>query len=53
MAFAAEGWLEDTGAPFPQPRSLEALRSDPEFVAASIEAVVAAVPLKQTVEEAV
>jgi predicted RNase H-like HicB family nuclease len=53
LAFAAEGWLEDTGAPFPQPRSLEALRSDPEFVAASIEAVVAAVPLKQTVEEAV
>jgi len=52
LAFAAEGWLEDTGAPFPQPRALETRRSDPEFVAASIDAVVAAVPLKQTAVEA-
>jgi antitoxin HicB len=52
LAFAAEGWPDSTGAAFPQPRSFEALRSDPEFVAASADAVVAAVPLKQTVEEA-
>jgi predicted RNase H-like HicB family nuclease len=52
LAFAAEGWPDDTGAVFPQPRSLEALRSDPEFIAASTDAVVAAVPLKRTVEEA-
>jgi predicted RNase H-like HicB family nuclease len=52
LAFAAEGWPDDTGAAFPQPRSLDALRSDPDFVAASTDAVVAAVPLKQAVEAA-
>ncbi len=51
LAFAAEGWHDDTGADFPQPRSLDALRSDPEFAAASTDAVVAAVPLKQAAAE--
>jgi len=52
LAFAAEGWTEDTGEAFPRPRTLEELRSDPEFVAGSIDAVIAAVPLKQAVGEA-
>jgi antitoxin HicB len=52
LAFAAEGWADDTGGAFPQPRSLETLRSDPEFVAASGDAVVAAVPLERAVEAA-
>jgi antitoxin HicB len=52
LAFAAEGWSEDTGEAFPQSRTLEELRGDPEFLALSADAVIAAVPLKQTVDEA-
>ena len=44
LAFAAEDWQALTGSPFPAPRTLDALRSDPAFVADRAEAIVAAVP---------
>jgi predicted RNase H-like HicB family nuclease len=52
LAFAAEDWAELTGAPFPKPRSLDALRADKRFAASTEDAVVAAVPLTTRVGEA-
>ena len=51
LEFAAEGWAEDTGAPFPPPRSLDELRTDASFIEEATDAVVAAVPLKTKVGE--
>ena len=45
LAFAAEDWVEATGSAFPRPRTLAALLANGEFVAASAEAVLAAIPL--------
>ena len=50
LAFAAEDWETHSEAPFPRPRSLDALHDDPRFVASARAAVVAAVPLAETVE---
>ena len=50
LAFAAEGWAEDTGAPFPRPRNLDSLRADPEFRENAANAVVAAVPFRAEAE---
>ena len=52
LAFAAEDWEALCGSQFPEPRSLDALRSDPLFLEAAAEAVVAAVPLEESAEEA-
>jgi antitoxin HicB len=52
LAFAAEDWEAHAGAPFPRPRSLDALRDDPQFRARAQDAVVAAVPLAATVDHA-
>jgi antitoxin HicB len=52
LAFAAEDWETQSGSPFPRPRSLDALRDDPQFVASASNAVVAAVPLSTTVGQA-
>jgi antitoxin HicB len=52
LAFAAEGWTEDTGEPFPRPRSLDDLRADAEFIEQAADAVIAAVPFKAKVGEA-
>ena len=52
LAFAAEGWTEDTGAPFPRPRNLEDLRADPEFRESATDAVVAAIPFRVQAEAA-
>lgn len=52
LAFAAEGWREDTKQPFPRPRTLEELRKDSEFIDESEDAVVAAVPFAEKVGEA-
>lgn len=49
LAFAAEDWTELSGEPFPQSRSLEELRLDPDFVKNSTDAVVAAIPLKRSI----
>lgn len=52
LAFAAEGWREDTKQPFPSPRTLDELRNDKEFLKDSGDAVVAAVPLSEKIGEA-
>ena len=52
LAFAAEDWETHSGTPFPTPRSLDALREDPQFTARAKDAVVAAVPLPATVDHA-
>jgi antitoxin HicB len=52
LAFAAEGWAEDTGEPFPPARNLDDLRADADFIQQSVDAVLAAVPLKTRVGQA-
>ena len=52
LAFAAEDWGAHSGDPFPRPRSLDALRDDPQFRARAQDAVVAAVPLTAAVGHA-
>jgi antitoxin HicB len=46
LAFAAEGWADDTGTPFPLPRNLDVLRADPQFQESAADAVGAAVPFR-------
>lgn len=46
LAFAAEDWNEQTGRPFPQPRSIDDLRKDDAFQKEASDAVVAAVPFR-------
>jgi antitoxin HicB len=52
LAFAAEDWEAHSGDPFPRPRSLDALREDPQFNARAQDAVFAAVPLAAPVGHA-
>ena len=52
LSFAAEDWETHSGAPFPAPRSLDALREDPQFSARAQDAVVAAVPFASPVGHA-
>jgi predicted RNase H-like HicB family nuclease len=52
LAFAAQDWAELTATPFPQPRTIDALRDDTDFVSAAGDAVVAAVPLTISAEAA-
>jgi antitoxin HicB len=52
LAFAADGWAEDTGTPFPRPRNLDELRADPDFLEGAADAVVAAVPFSAAAEAA-
>ena len=51
LAFAAEDWQDLTGRPFPAPRTIDQLRSDPDYQQAAVEAVVAVVPFVVTVGE--
>jgi antitoxin HicB len=51
LAFAAEDWAETTGVPFPHPRTLDVLRSDPDFTAHATDAVVAAIPFNLRMAE--
>jgi len=46
LAFAAEDWALHNEADFPAPRTIDQLRRDRQFLADSIDAVVAAVPLR-------
>ena len=46
LEFAAEDWSDLSGNEFPPPRTIDELRSDPEFRRRSIDAVVAAVPFQ-------
>jgi predicted RNase H-like HicB family nuclease len=52
LSFAAEDWEAHSSAPFPAPRSLDALREDPQFSSRAQDAVVAAVPLTAPVDHA-
>ena len=47
LEFAAESWREDTASEFPAPRTIDELRDDPEFIEASRDAILLAVPLGQ------
>lgn len=44
LAFAAEDWEALSGTPFPEPRTLDALRSSQQFAVEASDAVVAAIP---------
>ena len=52
LTFASEGWTDDTGVPFPRPRSIDELRSDADFLEQSKDAIVAAVPFHAQAEAA-
>ena len=52
LAFAAEDWREQTGKPFPEPRSIDELRKDAGFQNDAADAVVAAVPFRVTAQAA-
>ncbi|MFN3349382.1 type II toxin-antitoxin system HicB family antitoxin [Pseudorhodoplanes sp.] len=52
LAFAAEDWREQTGNPFPKPRSIDDLRSDAAFQRDAADAIVAAIPFRVRAEAA-
>ena len=52
LEFAAEDWAELKGEEFPQPRTIDELRSHSEFQEWSEDAVVAAVPFRAKAEAA-
>ena len=52
LAFAAEDWNSLAGAPFPKPRTLDALQDDAQFRARSADAIVAAIPLSANLGQA-
>ncbi|MGL4976378.1 MAG: type II toxin-antitoxin system HicB family antitoxin [Bosea sp. (in: a-proteobacteria)] len=49
LEFAAESWLEDTGRPFPQPRTLAEIQSDAVFMATIGEGVLMPVSFEDPV----
>jgi predicted RNase H-like HicB family nuclease len=52
LAFAAEDWADLSRAPFPEPRTIDDLRRNPDFIRDSADAVVVAVPLRLAAETA-
>jgi antitoxin HicB len=50
LAFAAEDWSDLKGEEFPAPRTIDELRSDPEFQELAVDAVIAAVPFRVDAE---
>jgi antitoxin HicB len=52
LEFAAEDWSKLTGSHWPQTRTIDELRADPEFQEGSVDAVVAAVPFRTKAEAA-
>jgi predicted RNase H-like HicB family nuclease len=44
LVFAAEDWADLAGRPFPPPRTIDALRADPDFQEQALDAVLVAVP---------
>ena len=52
LSFAAEDWRHLTGHAFPEPRSLDVLRGDQNFISDSRDAVVAAIPFSKGVSRA-
>jgi len=53
LRFAAEDWQRLTGRSFPNPRTIDELRLEAEFVDAAADAIVAAIPYRAEVEAAV
>jgi hypothetical protein len=45
LAFAAQDWREQTGKPFPKPRSIDKLRKDNVFQRDAADAIVVVIPL--------
>ncbi|MBN8994737.1 MAG: type II toxin-antitoxin system HicB family antitoxin [Rhizobiales bacterium] len=52
LVFAAEDWSSFTGQQFPEPRTIDALREDEDFREAAVDAIVAAVPFRASVDAA-
>jgi antitoxin HicB len=52
LEFAAEDWSKLTGSHWPQARTIDELRADPEFQEGSVDAMVAAVPFGTKTEAA-
>jgi predicted RNase H-like HicB family nuclease len=52
LAFAAVDWREQTGKPFPKPRSIDELRNDNVFQRDASDAIVAAIPFGMKAEAA-
>lgn len=52
LAFAAEDWREQTGNPFPKPRSIDELREDAVFQRDAGDAILAVIPFGMKVEAA-
>jgi antitoxin HicB len=46
LSFAAEDWEELTGRAFPEPRSLDELRQNKQFLSETTNAIVAAIPFQ-------
>jgi antitoxin HicB len=46
LAFAAEDWSALDGKPFPPARTIDALRADPDFQEAAVDAIIAAIPFR-------
>jgi antitoxin HicB len=46
LEFAAEDWSDLNGQEFPSPRTIDDLRTDPDFRRRAVDAVVAAVPFQ-------
>ena len=52
IEFAAEDWSDLKGEAFPPPRTIDQLRTDPEFQERASDAIVAAVPFRAGAEAA-
>jgi antitoxin HicB len=52
LAFAAEDWSDLAGEEFPQPRTIDDLRRDPDFLEQAAAAIIAAVPFDAKVDAA-
>ncbi len=52
LEFAAKDWLELSGDQFPAPRTIDELRTDPDFQERLADAMIAAVPFRAGVEVA-
>lgn len=48
LSFIAQGWEAEDG-PFPQPRSIDELRRDPDFLDDASDAILIAVPLERQI----
>jgi predicted RNase H-like HicB family nuclease len=52
LEFAAEDWSRLTGREWPEPRTIDDLRAEPDFQERAADAVIAAVPFRAKAEAA-